>query len=157
MKINEKIQRQRKKLGLSLEEIAHHVNISVNALYDIESYPDEFITTITLNDAKKICDFLRLDILDLLEMKYPSCSDKNVELLWKNKLKRNELIKTKRISLGISKEKLGDKLGFYTESIDRLESDDNYLDSWPIDNIVALAKEIKVPPPILFGIKCVAR
>ncbi len=153
MKKNEIIKKRRIELGLTESDISSLVDLTRSEYSDIELHDDEICTVTDLCRLKKICVVLGFDLLDLLELKCVFCEGEAIfaeDFL----LPRNELIVNRRMKMAISKEELGERVGFNEMEIENLENNSEHLETWPIDFINDLANVIDVPIQILMNVKC---
>lgn len=153
MKINDIITKRRSELGITTTEVCKRVDMSLNEYYDVEYYEDEILTVTDLRRVKLLCDVLGINLLDLLGLKELVSDDTNSFRDYLSLL-RNELIAKRRREIGISREELGERLGFYSVEIDKLEMNPEHLETWPIEFIKELAAVIAVPIQILLKVKC---
>ena len=137
MKINEKIRSQREMLGMSIEEVARSAGLSVPQCIDVEKYEDEFVSTLMLVEAKRLCDSLKLDIADIVGLGRSSSTTVT---------QRSVLIRERRSELRISAKDLADFIGFDECVVGEMEANEGYLDEWPVELIVKVADFLKVPP-----------
>ena len=153
MNVKHKLRQRRIELGLNMDDAAKLAGLSVSEYYDIEAHDDEIVDFIPLLEVKNLCQAYSLDLLELFEIQCPFC-EKNKIYLAEYKLPRNELIKNKRISIGLSKEELSDIVGFYEVVITNMEADKIFLEEWVIYHITELSKTLDIPLQILLGVKC---
>jgi len=153
MNVNEKIKARRQELRLTDVEVAKQVGLSIHEYSDIEMQVKEIYLYPALSKVKKICEVLKVDFLELFDLKCTFCEESN-ECLADYSLPRNELIRKRRKELGITQEELGDRVGFYEVEVQNLESKPNHLETWVIENINELATAINVPPQVLMNVKC---
>jgi transcriptional regulator with XRE-family HTH domain len=151
--ITNKLKTRRQELGLKEADIARLTGLSWNEYFDIELHPDEIFTVTKLYQVKKICEVLNLDFFELFEMKCIFCEDgKKYDNIYS--IPVNELIKKRREEMGISREELGDRIGFYEVEIENLENNPDHLKTWTLDYIKDLSKEIDVPLQVLLKVRC---
>lgn len=151
--INEKIEARRLELGLSDVEVAHQIRLSIYEYGDIEYYADEIFRVIPLYHVKKLCKILQIDFFTLFEKPCVFCEEGATDVD-DNFLRRDLLIHKKRETLGLSKEELGNRLGFYGAEIDLIETYTAHLESWVIENIFELAIQLQIPYQVLLDIQC---
>lgn len=151
--VTEKIKLRRKEFGLSDIDVSKSAGLSIHEYGDLEQHADEIFTVTEFHKVKKLLQVLKLDFFELTETGCAFC-DEGHPYVKDYSLPRHELICKKRDDIGISREELGDRLGFYEIEIENLESDPNQLDTWPIELIKNLSNEINVPLQILLNIKC---
>src|SRR6185295_7223992 len=113
MKVNEKIESRRKELNLSDVQVAQRSDLSIDEYCDIEWHEDEIFTVTDLREIKKLCSTLKLDFLELFEVRCRFCDDMQ-PYLEAYYLPRNNQIAKRRQELNISQDELGDKIGFET-------------------------------------------
>ena len=152
-KINKKIEKRREELGLSEVYIHSKTGITDDEYWDIRGCPNEIFTVTPLYDVKALMQVLSWDFFDLFEIQCAFCKERK-PFLEEYLLPRNELIEKRRTAKGMSKEELGDRVGFYKIAISNMEKDKNYLEEWCLENISNLAHELDIPLQILLGLKC---
>jgi len=152
MRANEKIKNRRLEVGLSEVEAAQRSGLSTDGYWDVELYDDEIFEVVNLKNVKQLCSVFELDPFELFELECAFCA--GAPFLQDYLLPRNEIVRRHRLANGWSTEVLGDKIGFYTQAIDDIETDPEYLDSWSVNLVRELASHLGAPPQILLGIKC---
>lgn len=140
-------------MGLKDLDVADFIGVNIDYYCDIEWYDHEISTVALLQEAKKLFDILKLDFFEMVDMKCSFC-ELHEPFEQDYLLERNELIKKKRESLSLTREQLGDIVGFYEIAIVEMENDPEFLEEWVIFNILRLAKILSTPPQILFDVKC---
>ena len=140
MKINNLIEKKRLELGLTNSQVAKLVGLSIHEYSDIEDDPDETLTVLPLKGLMKLCKVLEIDIFTLL--REVNVLDKEYYDDVKENIPLNLIIKHKREQSGLTCEELGDKIGFYEQAIIDMETDPGYLESWPIEPILRVCKEL---------------
>ena len=153
METNEKVRLQREQLGLSQSEIARSSGIGLDDYYDIELYPGELISVVSLRLVKKLCECLQLSVFELLNLDCAFCKEKE-KFESEYSLPRNELIKSRRIALGLSAEALGDLVNYYATEMEKIEADGQYIESWRVTDITALSVALRIPLQILMRLHC---
>lgn len=153
MEANEKIIDRRKELGLSDVEIAQKAGLSIYEYGDIEQHADEIVAVTELHEVKKLLAVLKMDFLDTLEINCAFCSNTS-QYLSEYSLLRNELLRKQRESLGMSREALGESIGFFAAEIENLEKNPDHLEAWSMDYIRDLSKVLKLPLQVLLNVKC---
>jgi len=153
MNVNERIKARRQELGLTDVEVAKQVGLSIHEYGDVEQHAQEVFEVAELRAVKKICEVLKVDFLELFDMKCSLCVE-GKRYLEDNSLPRNELIRKGRTEMGISQEELGDRVGFYEVEVQNLEGKLDHLETWVIENIKELSAVINVPLQVLLNVKC---
>ncbi len=152
-RINKIVENRRKELGFKDTELADLIGLNIDWYCDIEWHEDELKTTVYLGIVKKLFEFLKLDFFEMVELKCAFCElDEAFERDYQ--LPRNELIKMRRKNLSLTREELGDKVGFYEIVVENMENEPDFLEKWVIVNILSLAQILSVPPQILFNVRC---
>ena len=151
--INERIKLRRMELGVTDVALAKEVGLSIEEYSDVERHADELFSTVELHTAKKICESLKLDFFFLLKMRCAFCEEGR-PYSDEYSRRRDELIRIRRNQLGLTVEALGDCIGFETVAVNNMESDPNYLETWPVRFIDDLADALDVPLQILVSVKC---
>ena len=120
MKPSELIRARREELGLKPADVAARASLGNSAYRDIESYENEAFTTTQLGALRSICEALGLDLLSMfgIECQFCAGSGSDADLF---RLPRNELISHRRIALGLTREQLGDRIGFEPIAIEEME------------------------------------
>ncbi len=153
MRVHEKITKRRNELGISVRDAARGIGVSLEEYNDIEGHADEISTVTHLSEVKQLCALLKCEFLDLFGMRCDFCTKSlrsDEELL----LPRNELIRRRRELRGLSAFELADRLGCSEVAVEEMEGDEDFLESWSIDLIRNLAREIRVPLQILLKVRC---
>jgi DNA-binding XRE family transcriptional regulator len=116
---------------------------------DVEAYEDEFFWNISLGTARRICNFLGLDLLDLtarflgVEISHRTPVDDE------SHCSRNELIAYRRLNTGMTQENLGQSIGFETVTVEFLEETPDFIESLPIKVVVDVARSLELDPGLL--------
>ena len=115
----------------------------------VELYDDEFFWNISLGTARRICNFLGLDLLDLtarfmgVEISHRTPVDDE------SHYSRNELIAYKRLKTGMTQENLGHTIGFETVTVEFLERTPDFVENLPIKVVVDVARSLELDPGLL--------
>ena len=151
--VNEKIKLRREELKLSDIDVAHIARLSISAYGDIEDDPGEVQSLVALYEVKKICEVLRLPLLDLLSIPCAFCGEgvPHHDDYW---FSRSELVQKRRQALGMSVEELGDRVGFEDWEIENVEKYTAHLESWDIDHILELCAVLGIPGQVLLDVRC---
>lgn len=152
-RVNDKIKNRRLELGLKDLEVAYKSGLSIHQYNDLEDYPDYIFAAAPLYYVKKVCRALDIDLNNVFGISCVFCEDQQ-PYLEEYRSWRCTLVKVKREKLGLSTEKLGDEVGFYGSEIELIEKYPAHLESWVIENILELAKQLEVPPQILLDTQC---
>lgn len=112
MQPNERLQQIRSTLNKTPGEVAEQGDVSRAAFYDLEDYPDEIFTSISLRDLQRICDCLGVDAFYLFTGANRSESDacydfESIAGLIREHLKRS----------GQSAAEFGDRVGWDIEPL----------------------------------------
>jgi hypothetical protein len=86
-----------------------------------------------------------------IECHFCSTADADVDLF---KLPRNELISKCRTALDLTREQLGNLIGFETVAIEEMEQDLDFLERWPVELIQQLAIALEIPVHALLRVPC---
>jgi transcriptional regulator with XRE-family HTH domain len=148
MKPKDRIRIRREELGLKMSDVARSARIGIDAYRDIEWHEDEAFTTANLGTMRAICKFLRLDLFSLFDIDGDLSSEVGAER-HASKPIRNIVISTKRIALGLTREELGDLVGFETIAIDQIEENPDFLEQWSIQLIENLASQLQLSISVL--------
>ena len=139
--INNQIRNARERKGWTDVFTAEKVGLSIHEYDDVEAYEDEVRNVLSLATLRRLCAALDLDLYELFSISptppYPGG--------------RATLVKDRRQILGLSTEEVGDKVGFYGHVIEEMEQNEEFLESWCLDDILELAKVLGVPPASFLG------
>lgn len=137
MKINQRIKNQRQAIGMSIEDMALMAKLSINQCIDVEEYEDEFVSTLKLIEATRLCDAIKLDIADVLELdnSHPPVA-----------VRKSALVRDSRLKLGVSVSDLAEHIGFDESVVSEMEENDNYFDGWPAELVIEVAVFLNIPP-----------
>lgn len=147
------ITERREALGIQDTIIAAKLGITISSYDDIEAYDDEIFSTVELSVIKKLCELLKLDFFELFSWQCSFCGEHKPHNAWYT-LPRNDLIQRSREMLGISQHELADRLGFEDVAVEDMEKEEDFLESWTLDLIENLSKELKIPFQILASVRC---
>lgn len=150
---HELITARRLALGISEVELAADCGIGIYAYGDIEQYRDELYEVAYIQDAKCLCDRLSLDIFDIFDMDCAFCAD-GAPYHDDYLLPRNELVRKKRLALGLSQDEVGDEIGFETIAVVNMENDLDFFEKWSFELVHNIALVLKVPDQVFLAIKC---
>jgi len=151
--VTEKVKARRQDSGLKEADVAKKTGLSVYEYRDIEQHANEIFTVTELHQVKKLCEVLNFDFADLFEIRCAFCEE-GQPYLQDYSLPRNELIRKRREEMGLSREEMGDRVGFYESEIENLETNPDHLETWPMDFIKDLSNEINAPLQVLLNVKC---
>ena len=149
MRAHERVRQARERAGLSQAEAAARCGMSIDAYRDVEAHADEFISAISLTTAKAICAALGLAVTDLVMLEplgahlRPTLS---ADFLG---FPRRTVVKRAREALGLSISEVATAIGFEEVAIERAETDDDHLDTLPIQVLAELAARLQLPLYIL--------
>lgn len=151
--INKEIEARRRRLGLRDIDVAYNARLSIHEYGDLEQYSHELFDVVPLYHVKKVLRNLEFDWFKLFDLRCVFCDEgaADDEDYW---LRRSVLVQKRRNSLGLSRDELGDRIGFEAWEIERVEMYTAHLESWVIENILKLASEIAVPPQMLLDVQC---
>lgn len=153
MNVNERIASRRQECDLTDTEIADRIGIPVDLYEDMEKDEDELYTLVKLSVIRDLCEVLALDYFDLFDLKCAFCDGGlKYEEAWS--LPRHELLKRRKMAMHLSDEKLGNRISLNLAGIASLQSDETFLDAWPLYAISDLASAMSIPLQILLNVKC---
>jgi transcriptional regulator with XRE-family HTH domain len=144
--VGEIIRRARKQLELTEEFCAQKCGLSPAHYYDLEAYGDEFAMNMSLGTARRICNLLRLDLLDL------TATFANVQIARRASVddahfySRHDLVLNTRLKKKLSEDDLANAIGYDTVTIRLLEQTPDFIESLPIDVVVDVAKALDLDP-----------
>lgn len=147
LSISKLIKVRRIELGISEITFAEILGISLDSYLDIERYPEEFFTQISLSNAKTICKYVNLKLLDIVEVKFPELKEINSVT---ESIPIRDLFKQRRSELGLTTETLADMIGYNEVAVLEVESEENGIDSLAIDDVVGLLTILGIPPSLVF-------
>lgn len=146
MFISEIIKSAREHKGITDVQAAKKIGLSIYEYGDLESYDNEAETVLDLKRLKTLCAILDINLFDMFSLEKPQSS-----YLSYNLKKRDSIILDRRKVLGFTQDELGDEIGFHGCVIQKMESDSNFLESWCLEDVIALAKTLGLPPWVLIG------
>ena len=127
----------REKVGKSEEEICTVLNITSMSLYDLETYKDELLSVLSLNQVLKLANLFNIPSLQLFtEIE----SDSQI-----NHLEYNELIKSIHQYCEIEKksiEILENEVGWSLDAL--FESQEKFLNSYDVSFLVEIGNSLNI-------------
>ena len=153
------IEVRREEFGLEMVDVANQIGWDVRAYQDLEGNGDDYLICCgSLREAKTVASFLDLDFLTLCGLSRSNHDDDEELARWRS-LPRHELVKTRRVELGLSVDDVSKRAGWGDagEWGERLlqgaESDPDYLDNEvSTADVVDLALALEIPPELLLGL-----
>ena len=142
------IKQRRLEKGLKEKDVWSSAGMTQSEYQDVEWDESEAFTALPLKWLRRICAYLDLDMLALIDGCLPASTVGEVPEDWIC-LRRHKLIEAARLRRGWSQDELGDQIGFQTVAIERMERDGAFLESWPVDLITELASLLDVPRTLL--------
>lgn len=141
MRPNERVKERRLGLGLTENEIASRLGISVSAYADLEDYEHEIFDQVSVARANQLCAILGLDLCDLLGIRGDgapsSINDEN----------RSTMVRSARDRLKLSTAALAESTGFAASMIESLERDDPSIDEQcPVRFMLDVASALAISP-----------
>ena len=106
---NEIIRERREALKIKIADVAEAASLTPAAYRDVESYEDEACSVVRLRSLRAICRKLDLDALSLCSVECALC--KNVASIESFRQPRHQLISQRRLTLGLSRDDLADRVG----------------------------------------------
>lgn len=151
--VNERIAERRQQLGLSDIEVAERTGLSIHEYGDLEQHAEEPFEVVPLGRLRAVCDTLKLSLAELLPREMLSCerSEASISL---HEGRRNAIVEARRKKLELSRQELGDRLGFPAETVKLMEEDPDFLERWPIGYVRDVARELGIPLHVLLGLPC---
>lgn len=151
--INERIAERRRQLGLSDVEVAERAGLSIHEYGDLEQHAEESFEVVELRRLRAVCDILSLSLADLLPEGMLRCepSETSISL---DERGRNALVEARRKELDLSRQDLGDRLGFPAETVELMEEDPDFLEGWPIGYVLDVARELGIRLHLLLDLPC---
>lgn len=151
MQASDTIRKRREELGLNAVDVAATAGLGFEAYRDIESYENEAFTIVELRALRAVCELLKLDLLSMFAIECQFCPGSDTDLF---RLPRNALISRGRTALALTREQLGDRVGFETIAIEEMEQDAAFLERWSVELIQQLATELRIPVHALLRTRC---
>ncbi|ABC82295.1 helix-turn-helix domain-containing protein [Anaeromyxobacter dehalogenans] len=151
MKVNDRLRAQRTKLGLTDAEVASGAQLSRDEFRDLEQHEDEAVHVLHLRNLRLLCEVLGVDALDLLGIPCASCAGSDVG---RSRGGRHDVVRERRVALGLSQADLADRIGFEAGVVDDIERDPDYLERWSAGLVLSLAEVLAVPPQVLLDVRC---
>lgn len=127
-------------------QVAAKAGLSIYEYGDLEAYENEAETVLDLRKLKALCEVLEISLFDMFSLERPQSSYLSLNLK-----RRNDIVLTCREALGFSQDELGDKVGFHGYAIQEMENDSEFLESWCLGDVIALADILGLPPWVLIG------
>lgn len=152
MNVNEMLLAERTKLGLTNAEVARRAGLSLDEYRDLEQHADEAVRVLHLRNLRLLCAVLGLDPLDLLGITCAFCAGTAADLVPGGG--RHEVVRTRRVALGLSQEDLAEHIGFESGVVGDIERDPEYLEGWSAELVLSLARVLEVPPQVLLNVRC---
>ena len=162
-------------LGLNVEDVEDRAQVGTDTDHLVQSADDfEFYRGRDLWIIKRVVDALELNLLDVLGLECVFCA-KDLEP-WRElaSLPRNEIIRSRREELGLSRDDLFAKLGWtqwyaehsradardpeWAERVmaehKAIEDNPDFIEQITIDGVMNVAEVLEVPPQLLLGVRC---
>ena len=145
---NEIIRQRREALGLSEAEFAARAGVEENE--DLEAFPTEFIHVTELGEGRRMARVLGVELSALLDLgSCNGCPQMACHPEW-SALSRNELLRARRESLGLSPRELAEHLHLRDErDIASWEESADALESFRLGDLVSVAAGLLIPFPLL--------
>jgi transcriptional regulator with XRE-family HTH domain len=139
--INEYLRSRRNELGLSDIEVSAKSGLSIYEYGDLEAHSHEFYEQISMAQAKKICEVLKVNIRDFV----PECTSavSSVPLL-----SRNLILSQERQRAGLTRKQLAEQIGYEVIAIEEAEASEENLDSMCLASVLDIANALKIDPCI---------
>lgn len=149
---NQRIALRRREMNLSHDDVAERTGMSFNEYWDLEQHADEAEEVVDLAQLKAVCGVLGLDLLTLFDVACSFCDKRGFKEEYL--LQRSDLIRIRRVDLGLSVHELADYVGFEDAAIVDMEANSAFLETWSINLIRKLADRLGIPLQVLLGVKC---
>jgi transcriptional regulator with XRE-family HTH domain len=143
------IREARQRLNLTEEQCARKCGLSLWSYGDVEARGGEFFSNISLGTARRICNFLGLDLLDLTARFLGLEISNRLPVDDESYYSRNQLIAYTRSKRGMTQENLADSIGFGTVTVEFLERTPDFIESLPLKVVVELARSLELDPGLL--------
>ena len=148
MKPNEKIRECRESMGLSVAELAQRCGISYEELLALETYADDIYSATHLNQVRRICDVLKIGLLNLLDLECAFC--RGIPYLQEYSRPPRDIICCFQEKEGVSRQFLEDQVGFFL----REDLSEQMGEHFSLAAICQIAQLLFIPPQVLLGAKC---
>lgn len=150
--VNERFRAQRTRLGLTEAEASGRAGLSLDEYRDVEQHKDEAAQVLHLGNLRLLCSVLGLDPLDLFGIPCAFCAGTDTGL--GDRRGREEVVRTRRVALGLSQADLAERIGFEAGVVNDIERDPEYLEGWSVELVLSLAQVLEVPPQVLLNVRC---
>ena len=141
--------RNQKKLTTAF--VASVCGLTEASYEDVETYGSEFFDNISLGEARRICDVMQLNLLDLVA-KYLAVQIRETKPLTRSQyFSRHNLITEARVKHGMSECSLGNAVGFEETSIVSMERSSDFMEVLPITLLVDIANALGLDLGLLIG------
>jgi hypothetical protein len=143
---------RQEQLGISVEDLMWVSGLSNASVWDLLGIDDE-VYLVDLVVLRRVCGLLRVDPFELLHLACAFCFG-GLPYLPLYDLPRSSLVRKTRRELSLSREELGDLVGFEVGAIQGMETESDYLERWPLDYIDNLAEALSIPTQVLLRFQC---
>ena len=144
--IHTTLKNKRIEKGFSEAECAADTGLSIHAYDDVESYEDEFICALSLEQARRISAKLELNLEELLREYLKSSGRESIATNEFPVLPRHSLVRQARLSTGLSVSELADKIGYADITIHNMENASDYFEDLSIDVLLEIAELLGLDP-----------
>ena len=150
---NEQIRARREELKFSDVDMARVTRVTISSYVDLEADEKEIRVQVALYHIKRLCEVLRLSLLDLFGMPCAFCEEglTHYDYYW---LGRNEIVEQRRKALELSIEELSNLAACSIEGIKNAENYTAHLESWAVDDILELGTALQLPGQLLLDFRC---
>lgn len=138
--VNEFLKSARTSLGLSGREVCERTGLSIYQYSDLELRSDEFFDTISVADARKVCQALEVDLKCLI----PRGEHRIANTAGSHS--GSEVVTKTREGLGLSIEQVADRIGFETATVALVEEDEKNIEALNLSTVLSLAEVLEIDP-----------
>jgi transcriptional regulator with XRE-family HTH domain len=136
----------RQRLQLSGSSCAARCGLSVEGYRDVEAEDCEFLSNISMGTARRICQTLKLDLLDLVSdvLKISGCSASFTED--EEYFSRHDMVSVAREEKKLSVIEVADAIGYGTLTVELLEQTPDFIECLTITDVMAIAGVTDIHP-----------
>ena len=135
MSINSTIRQRRLDLGLSEQDVAQSLDMSVSSYCDLEAYQDEWLD-VSLGQLRKLSQVLRFDIFTSIDSQpAPSTPPE----------RRAGLLTDALRAAGTSASEISDQINVQESNVEEALTQDHALEGWPMSFVIALCEKLRLP------------
>jgi len=126
----------REQIGKSVEEMAALVGLNVPSYYDLESYADEVLSSLSIREFARLCKLLKISPRDLFAEECQTEQDGTVVNSLAAKIR--SYMETQEITLAEFEERVGWDVGAFLESPIEIVTD-----RYNLEALIDIGKEVR--------------